>query len=380
MHLYGGLSGKYHVCCHSEYIQPLDGEVGSADQNLLEVWNGDQYKKIRKNFLNNAVPEVCKIACYDKEKLGSDSNRLQVNKRFNHLSKLQDLTNEDGSLNNFPTYLDIRFGNLCNFKCRTCGPDSSTSWYKDSEVPFSKVIDPYTDNNQLWESLPKIIPSLLDVYFAGGEPFIQDGHYKLLNTLIDSGYSSKINLQYNTNMSYIMYKNHNLEHYWEKFKNVKLWPSCDGYGVRAEYNRKGLKWDTFETNCKHFKKYISSISAVVSVYSITSMPDLILWCKRNGLDYYGTTLIDPSYLSITCLPKEAKNMIVDLYKKFVVENSAILNNNDLAQIKSWLLFMKNKDDSHLLQRFKKEQMRLDLLREESFESVFTEFSNWYKTI
>jgi hypothetical protein len=44
------------------------------------------------------------------------------------------------------------------------------------------------------------------------------------------------------------------------------------------------------------------------------------------------------------------------------------------------MFMKNKDDSHLLTDFKREQTRLDLLRNESFESVFPEFTSWYKNI
>ena len=110
------------------------------------------------------------------------------------------------------------------------------------------------------------------------------------------------------------------------------------------------------------------------------MPDLILWCKKNNFHYYGTTLIDPDYLSITCLPKNSKDMIISLFKKFVYENSSILNPSDLAQIRSWLLFLKNNDDSHLLKKFKNEQQRLDLLRNESFESVFKEYASWYKNI
>jgi hypothetical protein len=161
---------------------------------------------------------------------------------------------------------------------------------------------------------------------------------------------------------------------------VKLWPSVDGYGTRAEYNRKGLEWKTFERNCLTFKDYISSISSVVSIYSITSMPDLILWCKKNNFNYYGTTLIEPDYLSITCLPQNAKKSIVSLYKKFAYDNSSELDSSDLAQIRNWLLFLKNKDDSHLLKKFKMEQQRLDVLRDESFESVFKEYVSWYKNI
>ena len=83
--------------------------------------------------------------------------------------------------------------------------------------------------------MPNIIPHLTDVYFAGGEPFVQDGHYKLLQLLINSRYSKNIKLQYNTNLSYIKYKKFNLLEMWENFKDVSLWPSIEGYKAQAEF-------------------------------------------------------------------------------------------------------------------------------------------------
>jgi len=42
--------------------------------------------------------------------------------------------------------------------------------------------------------------------------------------------------------------------------------------------------------------------------------------------------------------------------------------------------MVSTDDSYLLPTFKKEQERLDLLRNESFTKTFPEFTSWYETI
>jgi organic radical activating enzyme len=379
--MYGSLSGNFHVCCHAEFSADTSYPLGNSQQSLDEIWNGQGYKSIRKAFLNNKIPSECKIACYDKEDLGSISNRQQVNKRFSQKSHLQQLTNEDGSVDNKPSYLDIRFGNLCNFRCRMCGPYASTSWYRDAhESSYNNVIDYYTDNDKLWDNLPHFIPYLEDVYFAGGEPFIQDGHYKLLDMLIASGYCKNINLQYNTNLSYKKYKKHDLKNLWSMFKSVSLWPSVEGFGAKVEYSRKELKWEDFEENAIYFKKYITTISSVINIYSITSMPNLILWCKKHKFNYFGTTLIEPPFLSVTCIPHESKEKIIKMYKKFCTDYKEILTGHDLEQIKSWLMFMKNKDDSHLLTDFKREQTRLDLLRNESFESVFPEFATWYKNI
>jgi MoaA/NifB/PqqE/SkfB family radical SAM enzyme len=377
MHIFGELNGTFHLCCHAAF-QDNPTIVGSHEESLVDIWNSDTYKKTRLNFLKNKIPADCITACYNKEKQGSDSNRLQVNKRFSKHAHLQAKTNLDGSLNNKPTYLDIRFGNLCNFKCRMCSPHSSTSWYTDTlETGFSKVIDHFTKNKVFWEDVPDFIPHLEEVYFAGGEPFVQDGHYKLLELIIDSGHAKNINLSYNTNLSYSKYKKHNIQELWDNFKSISLWPSMDGFGKRAEYSRKGLSWEKFHTNAMLYKKYITTISSVINIFSITSMPDLILWCKHNNFDFYGTTLIYPLEQKITCLPKSTKKEILAMYKCFLYTHKDILNTYDIEQIKNWLTFMMSRDDSHLLPAFRLEQTRLDNLRNESFTEIFTEYSSWY---
>ena len=79
------------------------------------------------------------------------------------------------------------------------------------------------------------------LYFAGGEPFVQEGHYMLLDLLIKSGCSKNISLSYNTNLSYNgVFKGYDIEQLWKKFKKVELWPSIEGFGEKAEYGRKGI--------------------------------------------------------------------------------------------------------------------------------------------
>ena len=382
LHIFGAITGEYRACCHVEFLDDESTVLGNHKQTLDEVWNGESYRNIRQRFLKGDIPDGCKKVCYDREVHGdSISNRQQVNKRFKKKAYLQDLTNDDGSLPNKPSYLDLRFGNLCNFKCRTCGPFASTSWYTDwPDNKLSSVVDYYSDNEAVWSSFPEYLSELEDVYFAGGEPFVQEGHYKLLLKLIELDYAKNINLQYNTNLSYTKFKKYDLEDIWSNFKSVDLWPSIDGFGTRAEYTRKGLSWKTFEANAIYFKKHISTFSCVISLYSITSMPDLILWCKKNGFNYYGNILNGPEMFNLKCLPKDCKKQIVELYKRFVIKNKNILSPHDLSQIKSWLSYMNGGDDSHLLPQFKREQTRLDLLRNESFESTYPEYASWYKNI
>ncbi len=386
IHIFGTIRGEYRLCCHAEYEHP-NIQLGTHEQSLTDVWNGEPLKKVRKDMLKGKIPSECIQACYNKEKLGDKSNRISSNVRYHQWAKLQNLTKPDGAIPTKPIYLDIRFGNLCNFRCRMCMAESSTSWYKEAReldiLPDwheTKPIDKYTNNVIFWDSLDDVAPHLLDVYFAGGEPFVQDGHYKLLSYLIDKGYAKNVSLSYNTNLSYDKYKKFDLSNMWSNFKKVTLWPSCEGMHSRGEYSRKGLIWKNFEKNVAKFSDNISTISSVISIWSITAMPDFIVWLKRNNLGFYCTTLTGPDFASVTCLPKESKMMINKMYKRFLEKYSRYLNEYEIDNIKNVLSYMNGRDDSHLLQSFKTYNDTLDTSRDEKFTDVYPEFASWYKNI
>ena len=386
IHLFGTIRGDYRLCCYAEYKNPHI-LLGKSDEALTDVWNGEPLRKVRRDMLKGKIPSECIKACYNKEKLGDKSNRITSNIRFHQLAKIQTLTKEDGSLPTKPKYLDIRFGNLCNFRCRMCAPESSTSWYKEArEIDFlpdwneTKPIDKYTDNEIFWDSLSEVAPHLIEVYFAGGEPFVQDGHYKLLEYLIDNGYAKNISLSYNTNLSYDKYKKFDLQDLWENFKKVDLWPSCEGMGKRGEYSRKGLDWSKFESNVNKFSKHINTVSSVVSIWSITAVPDLIIWLKRRDINFYLSSLTGPTFASITCLPKEAKSTINRMYRVFLERYGHLLNESEIDNIKNVLSYMNGRDDTHELSLFKSFNTQLDTSRDESFIDVYPEFASWYKNI
>lgn len=379
MHLFGSIRGEYKICCFAEYA-PDSPILGTSTDPIDSVWNGNALKSIRKNFLEGNKIPACEYSCYNKERLGSQSHRQIMNANYKHLQYLQESTKEDGFLANYPVYLDVRFGNTCNFRCRMCGPHSSTSWYKEMPSELKYPIDKYTDNDTFWKNIDKIAPSIQDIYFAGGEPFVQEGHYKLLEHLIHNDYARNISLSYNTNLSYKKFKKYDIKDLWSNFNNIKLWPSCEGYGSRVDYSRKGFSWQQFEENVNYYKEYIQTISAVINIYSISTMPEFILWAKSKNLNVHGTTLIDPSHMSVTCLPKEAKKQINQKFKKFLLSKYEIISKQELEMIKSWLTYMNSTDDSHLLKEFKDFNTKYDLTRNENFESTFPEYAEWYKTI
>jgi organic radical activating enzyme len=378
VHMHGNIKGNYKVCCFSEAHPSI---LGTKDTPLLEVWNNDDYKKIRSKFLNNEIPEQCKAPCYDKESLGvTSSPRINSNNNWKNYEYLQNNTSPES-----PIYLDFRFGNVCNFRCRTCGPMASTSWIKEARELFNKknakLIDNWTNNEPLWNALETIYPNIENVYFAGGEPLVLDGHYKFLEFLLSKN-KTNITIDYNTNLSILKYKNYNLLELWKNFKKVNLWVSCDGYGKVGEYIRKELVWDDFNSNIDKVRSHISTLSVVVSILNIYNLTDLILWSNSKNLFLYGTTLTNPEYLSCQILPTIEKEKIINHYKSFLQANKNTLNPIYIDYISDWLRFMKgtpsNREELEI--QFKKTTSILDRNRNENFTAVVPELADWYDSI
>ena len=77
------------------------------------------------------------IRCKLQHEAGMDSRaswERSIWKKHLTEESARDITQEDGTIDtaNVPiTYTDLRFGNLCNLKCRMCGPTDSNQWYDD---------------------------------------------------------------------------------------------------------------------------------------------------------------------------------------------------------------------------------------------------------
>jgi len=383
--MHGNLTGEYKVCCVSKGSVTEEYTLGTHEESMLKVWNGKPYRDLRKQFLNGEIPPQCKRECYDKEKQGGHSQRQELNEFWNKKEIFQTsrYTKEDGSITIPPTYLDIRFGNICNFRCRMCGSYASSQWRKEEEEFFKTkahpITDMWTDNDNLWEDLPKLLPYLEEIYFAGGEPLVQEGHYKLLHFLIDNK-KTDLTISYNTNLSILNYKTENIFDLWKKFKEVKLYLSQDGYKEVGEYVRKGLVWNTFDSNLKKVLTYVNSISCVIQVYNIYNIPKLLVYCNKNGIDLYPNLLTNPDHFNVQILPTEEKEKIIKYYKRFMQKYK--IQEWQTVKLINMLEFMKHTPDNveELQTRFKKMTQLLDNSRNENFCEVVPELAPWYKSI
>jgi len=385
-HLHAWPTGESYPCC----MFNEKGAVGNLRKsNLEEVWNDGPMRHIRQKMLaGNRVSGCAK--CYDQEDKGLFSMRNSSNKHLGHHIADVDKTEPDGTHPEFKIrYWDVRFSNICNFRCRYCGPNFSSNWWEDKaaihgkeNMSHSKFQYAGQHKNDIWQQMQPHLPYIEQVYFAGGEPLIMDEHYKLLELLIEQG-RTDVRLSYNTNFSELVYKRRDVLEMWKKFDNVSVGASLDAMGPRAEYMRKGTVWSEIEDNRKRMldicPKVDFYVSATVNIFNILHLTDFHRdWVDKGFIkpqDLNINVLYSPTYYRCDVLPQKYKIQAI----KKIEETIKWLDGKDHLTratngYKGILNFLNANDKSDLIPQFMAVTKELDELRKESFKDIFPELS------
>jgi|LakMenE01Jun11ns_1017448.scaffolds.fasta_scaffold9871273_2 sulfatase maturation enzyme AslB (radical SAM superfamily) len=385
IHLHAFPNGQAYPCCLSDGDYP----VGNLHNNTMkEVWNSDEYKQLRYNMMNDVECKEC-TKCYEREQHGFVSMRNDANKHFGHHINLLDQTSSDGKFEDFKIrYYDIRFTNLCNMSCRTCGSWFSSSWWQEETELFGPRTHPQfmyagKDKDDMWNQMQEHIPHLEQIYFAGGEPLIMEEHYKVLKELVHRKMFD-VRLIYNTNFSRLSLKDENVLDYWKLFKSISIGASLDAMGPRAEYIRKGTKWDQIVRNreqmieiCPTVDFYVSS---TVSIYNVLHVMDFHRdWVDRGLIkaqDWNINILQGPDRERIDVLPMGYKLLVkekIEAHIEWLRPQDSL--SRAIGGYEAILNFMFDDDKSWLLHEFISTNDKLDTYRNEKFETVFPEYIN-----
>jgi organic radical activating enzyme len=381
IHVHSFPTGEAFPCCNTE----MHASIGNtSQQSLAEIWNGEPMRDLRNKMLSGEPVDGCG-RCYEQEANGFFSMRLSANKHFGHHVPRTDDTRQDGSLPDMKiAYWDVRFSNLCNFKCRSCGTIFSSNWYDDqSQLVREEKREEWKSLNKrinvagrhetdMWEQLSEQIGNLEQVYFAGGEPLIMEEHYRLLHALLDAG-RTDVRLIYNTNFSQMTYKKTNVLDLWPHFDNVAVGASLDASGARAEYIRKGTDWQSVEDNRREMQEKCPDvdfyISATLSIMNALHLPDFHQdWTERGlikAMDFNINILQDPPYYRIDMAKPGYKKLIIDRYHKHL---RWLVPKDSLSRasqgFKSAIDFLQADDKTDLLPKFWNMTLRLDKIRNE----------------
>jgi MoaA/NifB/PqqE/SkfB family radical SAM enzyme len=386
IHLHAYPTGEAWPCCQAEMSA---GPVGNLKQHTIkEVWNSPRMKQLRINMINEVQNPAC-VRCYEQEASGFFSGRRSANKHHGHHISRIDKTQEDGHYDDFQmTYWDIRFSNLCNLSCRSCGHIFSSSWYQDQAKlageewkSRNKVLN-YAGKTEtdVWEQLLPHMDYVEQIYFAGGEPLMMDEHYRILEELERRG-RFDVRLIYNTNFTQVRLKDRVVFDYWRRFDSVAVGASLDAMGPRAEYIRRGTGWDTVQRNrelmleiCPRVDFYISPTLSIMNAWHL---PDFHRdWVDRGLIrpqDLNVNILQDPPHYRIDIAPMKYKQR---LRVKFEEHLEWLRSRDSLHRatvgFESAVNFMMATDNTKLISRFWHKTRELDAIRGENCLRVLPE--------
>lgn len=345
-------NGTIKPCCVNSQVL---GNV--TRQSLKDAFHSDEMSLLRKQLLAGTKAEGCKV-CWNVESIGGVSNRIRqllLKKKDLLAQHIQDPTIKS---------LDLKAGITCNFKCRICGPEQSSSHLQEQAKHQKKSLRVWPD----WidtegDQVLSFIDTLTNLDMYGGEPFLVKKLTFLVEKLVSSGRAPDIRLHYNSNGS--IYPDFLIDH-WRQFKHVDIHFSIDNVGPRFELERGG-SWEQTHSNIKRLidlqlPNVEISIMPTVSIMNVLYLDEVCAWAKNLKLDVNLNFLTYPSSVSISMLTNHAKNAILEKFK-----------NNDDPQIKVIMQAVKNIQGSNgraFVQFIKK----YDDMRQEDFSSTHAQIA------
>ena len=319
--------GTVRPCCLAEE-EIVDDAGRKFDLNTAEfgaIQDSQYMLNLRREFLQGKKPQTCR-KCWKEERAGRTSKRMHTLDRLKHMIPDQPWTEDARPL----MFLDLKLGNICNLKCRICGSWSSST-FATEELTF---LEPHEDrktnhhyfmlkqgawpreNKLFWQEIDQIVDQLRYIEFTGGEPFMIQEHFDMLQGLVDRGIAGNIEIHYNTNGTQWPER---AEQIWRNFKLVEIAFSIDDVGARFEYQRTNASWNEVQNNLQRFKEMRArntniqlQVCSTVNIFNVYYLEDLAQWINQQQFDFvYWNMMHEAYYFSISTLPEQAKQAVAD---------------------------------------------------------------------
>jgi len=317
--------GTVRPCClaDDELVDNNGDKFNLATASFSGIQNSNGMQKLRQEFINGQQPQTCR-KCWREERAGRTSKRMHTLDRLKHM-----LPNEEWTADAKPLmFLDLKLGNICNLKCRICGSWSSSTFATEELANLAPEDDKKTnhhyhmlrqgawprENQQFWNEIATVSDQIQYIEFTGGEPFMIQEHFDMLQGLVDRGIAGNIEIHYNTNGT--QWPEH-AEAIWQHFKIVEIAFSIDDVGPRFEYQRSNAVWREVVENMAKFRDLRTrhsnirlQICCTINVFNVYYLEEVANWIVQQGMDFiYWNMMHDAYYFSISSLPDRAKQAI-----------------------------------------------------------------------
>ncbi len=299
------LQTGHNHSCHHPTTHKIPLEELAANPSALH--NTSFKKAQRKMMLEGERPKECDY-CWKVEDSAPDALSDRIYKSYDIWAKpyLNEIKNMPWDQDVAPSYLEVSFSNVCNFKCSYCSPQVSSLWMEEikqhgpypthgrfNDIAGLKQIDqmpiPHNQYNPyveaFWKWWPTVYKELQHFRITGGEPLLSKDTFKVLDYVIENP-NPDIHLSINSNLCVPPQL---FDRFLEKVKIIceekkvkkfKIFTSCDAHGKAAEYIRDGMNYDLWLSNIRRVLTEIPQCTiTIMSTYNVLSVPTYSLFLQ-----------------------------------------------------------------------------------------------------
>jgi len=351
-------TGQTHSCHHpSTHKIPLS----EIQNNPSALHNTAFKKKQRKLMLEGVRPKECDY-CWNIEDASPDgfSDRHFKSAEKWSYSRLNEIAEMPWDQDINPTYLEVSFSHICNFKCSYCAPNISSKWMEEikqhgayptsinhnnlewieqsGQMPIPvREHNPYVE--AFWKWWPDVYPGLKVFRVTGGEPLLSKDLFKILDYFIKNP-NPKLEFAVNTNLGI---PDQLLDVFIDKLKtitenkcvkNVKVFTSVEAWGEKAAYIRHGMEFNKFWSNVRKVLTEVPQANmtfmSTFNALSLTSFKEFLIGVIQLKSEFYNVhrpngVFIDTPYLRFP--EHQAIKVLSKSYIKYMDEIIDYMNNS-----------------------------------------------------
>lgn len=401
LHLHN--TGQCNSCSDSlEFWHDSEGnQLTLANASLEDIWYSDSRKQFVADMKDGVQHSNCE-KCWQKERVGITSKRQTANKDWLDTADLTKKT---------PQYIDLKWGNVCNLKCRHCNPWTSSKWIREwYEIDdfsqkqgydayirqFDNINKSYSRNNEdrFHKQFKQWFGECCHLSLYGGEGMYVPAVLETLSHAVETGASKNIDLYINTNGS--IYSKQWIDTL-KQFREVRMAFSLDGTGNIFNYIRYGADWNKVKDNFFAYQDAGMQVEIVTTVFihnAFNSMEIVKEIYSQLGKVPEVNWVYGPEYLDVRILPTDIKHAIIekidkdwqymlstdilqqDWKKQRPVISKTLLDIwRQYHELVNFIADSVEGSDAKF-EQFKKWTRALDKTRDQSFASVFPEYNKY----
>jgi MoaA/NifB/PqqE/SkfB family radical SAM enzyme len=316
--------GTVRPCClaDDEIVDNQGNKFKLTSADFVQIQDSNHMRQLREEFLSGHKPKTCR-KCWNEEQSGRVSKRMHTLDRLKHVIDDQQWTSDAKPL----MFLDLKLGNICNLKCRICGSWSSSQaateeikWTPREQQKQTFAYQMLQAGNwprqspDFWQQIDQHLTDIRYIEFTGGEPFMIQEHFDMLQVIVDRGIADQVEIHYNTNGTHYP---ESASEIWQHFKTVEIAISIDDVAERFEYQRSNAVWTDVLKNLNKFRQLRDRLVNIqlqccitVNVFNVRYLRHVANWVAYQNFNFvYWNMLHDAPHWSIANLPNSVKKNI-----------------------------------------------------------------------